>query len=478
MSLAKKTASAVAWVTLITIFTRILSFVTQLVLARILSPADFGLLAIGLLAINSMGIFQDLGFGATLIYKKDDTDHTAANTAFILLPLFALALFLIAYFSAPYIATFFNNAAVGPIVQVLALTFVISSFGTVPSMLLEKELEFKKKVMPETVPIIGYAFVAILLAMKGYGVWSLVYGQIVSAILTAGLIWLISDWRPTFKFDLNIAKVLFDYGKHLMGASIIIFLVTNVDDAIVGRVLGMEALGFYTLAYTISNLPATQITNLVSRVMFPLYSKLQDDRDALRSAYLKTLQYVSMLSIPAALGIFVIAPNFVSVMLGDKWLPAVPAMRVLCIYGLFRSLNGTIGPMFQATGNPKVLENTALVNLILFCIFLIPLIQKSDIIVVSIAGTLPQIIIFYILTKLIPKIIDLDIWDMFRTIRIFAFSGVVATIFTLLLGLYFTSPSIISLVISIIMFALIYITIIIIFDRNIFSDFKSLDLFT
>lgn len=478
MSLEKKTAYAIVWVVLITLFTKILGFVTQIILARILSPADFGLLAIGLLAINTMNIFRDLGLGATLIYKKDDADYTAANTAFILLPLAASTLFLIAYFSAPHIAVFFDNPAVEPIVRVLALTFVISSFGTVPSMLLEKELEFKKKVVPETVPIIGYAGVAICLAMNGYGVWSLVYGQIISAMLTAGLIWLVSDWRPTFKFDRKIAKVLFDYGKHIMGASIIMFLVTNVDNAIVGKILGIEALGFYTLAYTISNLPATQITHLVGRVMFPMYSKLQDDRNSLRSAYLKTLKYVSMLSIPAAFGIFVIAPNFVSIVLGDKWMPAVPAMRVLCMYGLFRSLNATMGPVFQATGNPKILQNTALLNLALFCIFLFPLMQKGGITGVSVAGVLPQIIIFYILIRLISNIIDLNIWDTFRILETFAFSSVLSTIFTLLLGIYFTNPSMISLIISIITFITIYIITLIILNKNIFSDFKSLDPFT
>lgn len=373
MSLAKKTANAMAWVTLITIITKIIGFVTQIVLAKLLSPADFGLLAIGLLAINSMGIFRDLGFGATLIYKKDDSDRTAANTAFILLPLVASTLFLIAYFSAPYIALFFDNMAVEPIVQVLALTFFISSFGTVPSMLLEKELEFKKKVVPETVPMIGYAFVAIWLAMNGYGVWSLVYGQIVSAMLTAGLVWLVFDWRPTFKFDRKVARVLFDYGKHIMGASLIIFLVTNVDDAIVGRVLGMEALGFYTLAYTISNLPATQITNLVGRVMFPLYSKLQDDQNALKSAYLKTFQYVTMLSIPAAFGIFVIAPNFVEIVLGDKWIPSVVPMQILCIFGLIRSVVAPMGNVFQAVGKPQILVKTSISNLLFILLFIYPL---------------------------------------------------------------------------------------------------------
>ena len=207
-----------AWVTLSTIIIRILEFLTKIILARLLAPADFGLLAIGLLAINTMGLFRNRGGCSALIYKKDDSNHTAANTAFFLLPIVATILFVLAYLSAPYVAVFFNNAAVEPIIRILSLTFIISSFGTVPSMLLEKELEFKKKVLPDTVPIVGYACVAIVLALGGYGVWSLVYGQIVSAVLSAVLIWMVSDWRPTFSFDKEVAKELFGYGKHISSA--------------------------------------------------------------------------------------------------------------------------------------------------------------------------------------------------------------------------------------------------------------------
>lgn len=475
MSLTKKTVSGIAWVTLSTIIIRIVEFLTKIVLARLLIPEDFGLLAIGLLAINSMGIFRDLGFGATLIYKKDDPDHTAANTAFILLPLVALSLFLVAYFSAPYIAAFFNNAEVEPIVQVLALTFVISSFGTVPSMLLEKELEFKKKLIPETVPTIGYAFVAIGLAMSGYGVWSLVYGQIVSAILTAGLIWLVSDWRPTFKFDRKTAWVLFDYGKHIMSASIILFLVTNIDDAIVGRVLGTEILGYYTLAYTISNLPATQITHLVGRVMFPLYSKLKDDQNGLRNAYLITLKYVSILSIPAAFGIFVIAPDFVNVVLGNQWMPAVPAMRILCIYGLFRSLNATMGPVFQATGKPKILSNIAVLNLILFCIFVYPLIVAYGLIGVSIATTLPQIIVFFIVAIKLKDTIFIESNDFVVALKYQIISVTICTFISILaqsLDIFSTAQS--RLIMSFIFFSSIYIIMMYLFDKLIIIDLKKL----
>ena len=471
MILAKKTAHAMLWVTLISIITKILGFGTQIVLARLLAPADFGLLAIGLLAINSMGIFRDLGFGATLIYKKDDSEHTAANTAFILLPLVASALFLIAYFAAPYIAIFFDNAAVEPIVQVLALTFVISSFGTVPSMLLEKELEFKKKVLPETVPIIGYACVAIWLAINGYGVWSLVYGQIISAVLTAGLIWFVSDWRPTFKFDRKVAKDLFGYGKHIMSASVVIFLITNMDDAIVGRVLGMEALGFYTIAYTISNLPATQITHLVGRVMFPVYSKLQDDRDVLRDAYLKTLKYVSMLSIPAAFGIFVIAPDFVNVVLGDKWMPAVPALQVLCIYGLLRSVGAINGPIFNATGNAKVLQNLTFMRLVICIIILIPLTLKWGILGTAIAVTLPAIFMAPLTFCWIGKILNEKVLSFLNTILPF-FSGSCVMFFTIhIIKNNYNINSITQLCLLIVIAIFIYFIIIKLLNKEIVNEF-------
>lgn len=424
MSLAKETAQALAWVALIAMFKKMIGFITQIILAKILVPADFGLLAIGLLVISSMEIFSNLGLGSTLIYRKDDSHYTAANTAFILLPLVAFILFLIAYFSASYVALFFNNEAVKPIIQVLALMFVISSFGTVPSTLIEKELEFKKKILPETVPILGYACTALWLAINGYGIWSLVYGQIVSTVLAVGLIWFVSDWRPTFTFDLNTARVLFSYGKHFMGASIVIFLISNIDNAVVGRVLGMEALGFYTIAYTISNLPATQLTYLVGRVMFPTYSKLQDDRIALKSAYLRTLKYVSILSIPAAFGMFIIAFDFVGVVLGSKWLPAVPALQILCIYGLLRSIAATTGSIFQSIGRAEILFRTSALQLLFMMCLIGPLTTKYGIVGTSLSLVFPMSIITIIQTYFVKSLLNINTKEIIKLLLIPLFNSI------------------------------------------------------
>jgi len=476
MPLVKKTAQAMGWVTLIAILTKLLFYVTQIILARILAPADFGVLAIGLLVISTMDLFRDLGFGTTLIYKKDDLKHTAANTAFILLPISASMLFLIAYFSAPYIAMFFDNPPIKPIIQVLALTFIISSFGTVPSMLLEKELEFKKKVIPEIVPIIGYAFVATWLATDGYGVWSLVYGQIVSAILTAGLIWLVSDWRPTFCFDRKIARVLFDYGKHIMSASVLIFIITNIDDAIVGKILGAEALGFYTVAYTISNLPATQITHLISRVMFPIYSKIQDNKNALKDAYMKTLFYVSMLSIPTSIGILIISPTFVPLVLGDKWMPAIPALQILCFYGLFRSIAATTGSIFYSMGKPEILFKTSMIQLIIMIILMPFLVTKFGIIGMSLSVLFPLVIITAIQLYLVGDLLDIKCKNITKVFFVPILSSILMILwfeFESQILFILIEDSALIMIMLILSSIFVYTGSLILFNRNLLNEVKS-----
>jgi O-antigen/teichoic acid export membrane protein len=465
MSLAKKAVHGMAWVALSTIIVRTLRFGTQIVLARLLDPSDFGLLAIGLLAINSMGLFRELGFGAALIYKKEDSNYTAANTAFLLLPVVASALFALAYMSAPYIASFFNNATVEPIIRILSLTFVISSFGTVPSMLLEKELEFKKKVLPETVPIAGYACVAIGLALLGYGVWSMVYGQIVSAVLMAVLIWMVSNWRPTFSFDRAVARELFAYGKHILGASVVAFIITNIDNAIIGKMLGMSALGFYAIAYTISNLPATQITHLVSRVAFPTYSKLQDDRDALKHAYLKTLKYVSMLSIPAAFGIFMIAPDFVSVVLGEKWMPAVVPIQILSIFGLSSSIVANNGSLRNSLGRPDIAVKLTLLRIAIFIIIFYPLTAHKGIagmcLAVLISAVIPHTGSFVINQLLF----DIKLVDVIKSIYLF-FLNSVLMVFVMYITQILTTSSFKTLVLLIIIGLITYISLTYIMSKN------------
>ena len=393
MTLKQKAVHGVAWVALITIIRRILNFIVKIILARLLEPTDFGLVAIGLLVINTFDLFREFGFSSALIHKKDDSEHTAANTAFIILPIIGTIILAIAYISAPFIAAFFNDATVEPIIRILSVTFLISSFGNVPYTLLEKELKFKKEVLPETISRVGYAGVTIGLALIGYGVWSMVYGQVISVLLLTLFVWLVSDWRPTFKFDMAAARDLFGYGKNVLAASIFVFVVASLGDAVIGKVIGITELGFYTIAYSIATLPTINITYLVNRVAFPTYSKLKDDKEDLKKAFLKTVNYVSIIGIPVSFGIFILAPEIILVVFGEKWNPSILLLQILCVYALSRSLLASCGSVMYAVGRPDINRNIMFFAAVLSAIIIPIFAIKMDLIGATIAVALVYIFI-------------------------------------------------------------------------------------
>jgi len=404
MSLKRQVGSAIIWVILSVIFTRFLSFLTKLVLARFLAPGDFGLRALANPAINLLMMFQELGFTSALIYRQTEVEE-AADTAFWTVLTSSLALYLVGFFSAPWVADFFHEPQLIPVMRVLALTMLLSSFAQVPVTLLVKELAFKRKVIPDLIAGVLGNGLSIVLAMLGYGVWSLVYGQVAVSLIAAGLIWFFTPWRPRLRFSKVRAKELIDYGKHIVGSQALVFAITNVDNVFVGKFLATATLGFYDLAYTIANLPATQITRLVNQVMFPTFSKVQSDLGMFRNVYFRALKYVSLLSVPIAVTTIGFADNFVTQAYGKEWSPAILPMQLLGIYGLVRSVAANMGNVFKAGGQPKWLTYIALWRLTMMLIFLYPSIQWGGIVGVSLFSAIISVIDFGISVFLANKII-------------------------------------------------------------------------
>jgi len=404
MSLKRQVGSAIIWVILSVIFTRFLSFLTKLVLARFLAPGDFGLRALANPAINLLMMFQELGFTSALIYRQTEVEE-AADTAFWTVLTSSLALYLVGFFSAPWVADFFHEPQLIPVMRVLALTMLLSSFAQVPVTLLVKELHFKRKVIPDLIAGVLGNGLSIVLAMLGYGVWSLVYGQVAVSLIAAGLIWFFTPWRPRLRFSKVRAKELIDYGKHIVGSQALVFAITNVDNVFVGKFLATATLGFYDLAYTIANLPATQITRLVNQVMFPTFSKVQSDLGMFRNVYFRALKYVSLLSVPIAVTTIGFADNFVTQAYGKEWSPAILPMQLLGIYGLVRSVAANMGNVFKAGGQPKWLTYIALWRLTMMLIFLYPSIQWGGIVGVSLFSAIISVIDFGISVFLANKII-------------------------------------------------------------------------
>jgi O-antigen/teichoic acid export membrane protein len=199
--------------------------------------------------------------------------------------------------------------------------------------------------------------------------------------------YLIHSYRPHLSLDLGKAKELFGFGKWVLGSSILVFLLMQGDDIFVGKLLGATLLGFYQMAYRISNIPALEISSLISRATFPAYSKLQDKLPTLREAYLKVLQITTFISIPVAGGIFILAPEFTQIFLTQKWMPMVPAMRVLAIYGLLGAIGATTGVVFLAVGKPEIRTKIQSAQLILLAIAIYPLTIRWGILGTSMAVT-------------------------------------------------------------------------------------------
>jgi len=392
MNYTKKAVFGIGWVSVVNIMTRGIRFLITLVLARLLEPTDFGLVAIGLLVINTVGMFRDLGIGPALIYQKKDVDR-AANTAMILFPLVGVVLTVMTYATAPITADFFNSHESKPVIQYLSITLLLVTLGITPSVLLDKEMEFKRQFLPEVGSMVAYGLIAIFLAYGGYGVWALVYGKIISLVVWVGLIWLVAPWKPKLEFDFRIAMEMLGYGRHVLAASLIGFLISNMDNGLVGKLLGTTALGFYAMAYNISTLPSSNVIGLVNRVMFPMYSKINENKAALARVYLKSIRYTSALAVPMSLGILVLAPDIIEHLLGSKWMPAMLPLQILCIAGFLGSISANTGLVFNAVGKPHVSMKLSLAHLIVFAIALYPMTLRYGIAGTAIAVTIPSMLL-------------------------------------------------------------------------------------
>jgi O-antigen/teichoic acid export membrane protein len=371
LTLKKRAIQGAFWTAASIFGVQLLNLLTTLILAKLLAPTDFGLVAVAQLVVTTAQIFRDLGLAQALIYRTDHIEE-AANTAFVLVVIWGTLLFFLISITASQIARFFNEPGATAVIQAMAITLVISSFGTVPSALMEKELEFRKKVLPEILPVVTFALTTVALATAGYGVWSIVLGRIGQSTLTAILMWKASHWWVRLSFDRNIAVEILEYGKHIVGGSILNVVFLYIDNVYVGRISGVTALGFYTFAFALANLPTQTLTPTVNKVAFPSYVKLREGQADLSSAYLKSVRLVSMIAFPATLGLAAISANLLHILYGDKWNPTILLVQILSWYALFRSIGALPGTVFLAIGKQSLIPRLMMIYVTAVAVLLWP----------------------------------------------------------------------------------------------------------
>ena len=407
MTFRKQVTTSAAWVGLSTAIIKVLAFITvTLVLARVLSPGDFGLVGLAWLAINSFDFLRERGITSALVYRQEEDNAISADVAYIALAAASVIIYIIVFVSAPWIERFFTDAdGLSAILRVLALTMLINAIGQVPYTLMAKNLDFRNKALPEIIAGVGNSIVAITMALNGFGVWSLVGGYLTDSVLRNILVWFFTSWRPRLRFDRQVWSEMFTYGKHIVSSRILIFGITNIDDAMIGRVLGTASLGFYTLGYRLSNLPATHITKLISSVMFPAFSRIQKEQERIRKIFFQTIHMVVLVAAPISVATIILGPNFVHTYYLGRWDDAIVAMQWLTIYGFIRSIAANMGPILRAMGKPQWLSALALWRLITMAVLLYPAILWKGIVGVSILSAAVAIVDFGIAAWMTKRLI-------------------------------------------------------------------------
>lgn len=356
--LGHKMAKGAAWMVLFKLVQRVIGFVSTLLLARLLVPADFGLIAMAMSVFAILEVMSSFSFDLALI-QNQRAERKHYDTVWTYNVLFGLANAIIMAALAIPVALFFSEMRVEWIMYALALCALISGFENIGVVAFQKELELHKEFYFGLAKKLATFFVTIAVALWLRNFWALLAGMIVGRIVGLVLSYLLHPYRP--RFSLAATGELFHFSKWMLINNILLFISSSGINPVIGRMFGSDALGMYSVAYEISNLPTTELVFPITRAVVPGYSILAHDRKALRESFLKVIGLVALLTVPAGAGIGLVAEPLVHVLLGDKWMTSVALVQLLALFGVVRSVHGQPGPVFIALGKPYRLSTLQII---------------------------------------------------------------------------------------------------------------------
>lgn len=332
-----------------------------LILARLLDPSAYGVVAMALVVTSFFNVFGDLGLGAALIQRPSLTEEQRSS-AFWVTVAASVVLLLAGILLARPMAAFYRTPQVAPVIVALSFTAVLTALSAVQKALLTREMDFRSLEVRQMVATGIAAVVAIGLALSGAGVWAIVAQSVVFALVGTLLLWRAATWRPRLLVSRAAIRDLGGFGVHVTGTQMLFFFNRNIDTLLIGRVLGTAALGAYNIAYQLMMLPLNQVAGIVADVLLPAFARLQHDHAALRESWLRAVRLTAVLVAPMMIGMVVIAPLAVPVVLGDQWLAVIPVVQALAWVGLHQSLQRYNSGVLQAVDRTRPLLRFSIVS--------------------------------------------------------------------------------------------------------------------
>jgi O-antigen/teichoic acid export membrane protein len=425
MTLKKQAVSGVFWTTIQQFGKQGIAFLTSLILARLLSPQEFGLIAM-------ISVFIALGDGViksgltNSLIRSENLDESDYSTVFYFNLFGSFIVYGLLYFSAPFIAAFYNQSRLTEIIQVYGIIFILNAFSAVQLARLTKQMDFKTQMIVALPSIIISSAVGIYMAYNGYGVWSLVWNSLIQSGLSTIQLWSHSKWIPIFKFSTEKFNYHFNYGFKIMLSGTIDILFTNIYAIIIGRYFIPAQVGFYNRASTLQMFPVVNLSMILSKVSFPLFAKIQNDNEKLKEVYKKLMQMVTFLIAPTLIFMCVLAEPLFRFLFTEKWLPAVPYFQILCYNGILYPLHSYNLQILNVKGRSDLFLKLELIKKVIVVIMLIISFQFG-IFGLLIGSTITSTIAFFINNYYSGKFIGYNAFeqlkDVLPIVLIAAFSG-------------------------------------------------------
>lgn len=364
MSLKQKTVSGLSWSFIDQIGNQGISFIVGIILARLLTPREFGLIGMITVFIALSESFINSGFSDALIRKKDCTD-TDYSTIFYFNLIVGLLFAVILYISAPAIAVFFNESELTSIVRVMSIVLIIDSLTIIQRTILTKRIDFKLQTRISIIASIGSGVIAIIMAFNNYGVWSLVAQRISRQALNSFFLWLWNNWKPKFIFSRKSFKELFSFGNKLLISGLISTLYQNIYYLIIGKFYTTATLGYYTKANDFKRVPSEGLNGIISRVSYPVLSTLQDDKMRLKQNFQKLLRSTVFITFILMLGMAAIAEPMIITLIGEQWRQSIIYLQLLCYVGMMYPLHALNLNMLKVLGRSDLFLKLEIIKKIL-----------------------------------------------------------------------------------------------------------------
>lgn len=373
MQLGKKILSGFIWNSLQEIASRSAGFFIKLLLARLLFPEAFGIIGMATVFISFVQVFNDMGMNAALVQRKEELlTKLHYNTAFWTgIGWSALLYFLLYFFLAPFVASFYEEPQLVSIFRVISLTILISPVVSVQKAMLTKLFHFKELSIIGMATSIISGIIAVILAFYGFGVWALVFNVVAPVFLSVPLFFKTTSFFPSLTWKKEYFYDIFNFGIFTTGSSLLIKITSQVDYLIIGKMVGKGPLGIYTFAFILTEALRGQFVNIFSKVLYPVFSKKQDDNEGLKKYFIELVRIASLILIPLMFFFIFFTEEIVINLFGNKWIEAIPIIKIFCISVMFHTTFLSTTPLIRGSGKPKTEMHFQLVKALVFYLPLI-----------------------------------------------------------------------------------------------------------